>query len=124
MTRLSACLMILLVSITVRAQQRDTRAIPPPTAPAAPTGKGSAAGTVIADASGSPIAYASVVLIGARTGALKVTSTDRQGVFSFAALPDDRYTIGVSKLPYSVRSPARGDLRGPVPQWWWPPARR
>ena len=47
-----------------------------------------------------------------RTGALKVTSTDRQGVFSFASLPDDRYTIGVSKLPYlgaiaGARRPAR-----------------
>lgn len=116
MTRLSACLLILLMSVSdgadVRAQQRDTRPVPPPSVPAAPTGKGSVAGTTIADASGGPIAYASVVLIGARTGVLRVTSTDRQGAFSFAALPDDRYTIGVSKLPYlgaiaGARRPAR-----------------
>ena len=104
MTRLAACLIILLMAFSdgaaVRAQQRDTKPVPPPAAPAAPTGKGSVTGTAIADASGGPIAYASVVLIGARTGVLKVTSTNRQGAFSFAALPDDRYTIGVSKLPY------------------------
>src|SRR6188474_1869686 len=102
MSRLAAFLSIALAAFigmgTVRGQQRDTKPVPPPVAPTGPTGKGSVAGSVIADASGSPIAYASVVLIGARTGALKVTSTDRQGVFSFAALPDDRYTIGVSKL--------------------------
>ena len=116
MTRLSACLIVFLMAfnagVSVRAQQRDTRPVPPPSVPTAPTGKGSVAGTAIADASGAPIAYASVVLIGARTGVLKVTSTDRQGAFSFAALPDDRYTIGVSKLPYlgaiaGARRPAR-----------------
>lgn len=99
-------------STAAGAQQRDTKPVAPPAAPAAPTGKGSVAGVVVADASGGPIAYASVVLIGARTGALKVTSTDRQGTFSFTALPDDRYTIGVSKLPYlgaiaGARRPAR-----------------
>jgi hypothetical protein len=116
MTRRSACLILAMIvggcSLALRAQQRDTRPIPPPAAPAAPTGKGSIAGTVVADASGGPVAYAAVVLIGARTGALKVTSTDRQGVFSFSALPDDRFTIGVSKPPYlgaiaGARRPAR-----------------
>ena len=116
MKRLSACLIAAVIatigSLVVDAQQRDTKPVPPPTAPAAPTGKGSVAGTVIAEASGGPIAYASVVLIGAGTGVLKVTSTDRQGQFAFAALPDDRYTIGVSKLPYlgaiaGARRPAR-----------------
>ena len=116
MTRLSACLIAAVVAtfggLVVGAQQRDTKPVPPPTAPAAPTGKGSVTGSVIAEASGGPIAYASVVLIGAGTGVLKVTSTDRQGQFAFAALPDDRYTIGVSKLPYlgaiaGARRPAR-----------------
>ena len=120
MSRLSACLTILLIILlsafsdgaAVRAQQRDTRPVPPPSVPAAPAGKGSVAGTVIAEPSGGPIAYAAVVLIGARTGVLKVTSTDRQGAFAFAALPDDRFTIGVSKLPYlgaiaGARRPAR-----------------
>ena len=112
MTRRLAFSLILLFTTAVGAQQRDTRPVPPPTAPAAPTGKGSIAGTVIADASGGPVAYASVVLIGAATGVLKVTSTDRQGVFSFASLTDDRYTIGFSKLPYlgaiaGARRPAR-----------------
>jgi len=122
MSRRSAWLIILVMLVifamafsddaAVRAQQRDTRPVPPPSVPAAPIGKGSVAGTAIADAAGGPIAYASVVLIGARTGVLKVTSTDRQGAFSFAALPDDRYTIGVSKLPYlgaiaGARRPAR-----------------
>lgn len=116
MKRLYACLIALAIAIignlVVDAQQRDTRPVPPPIAPAAPTGKGSVAGTVIAEASGNPVAYASVVLIGAGTGVLKVTSTDRQGVFAFTALPDDRYTIGVSKLPYlgaiaGARRPAR-----------------
>lgn len=112
MIRRLTCLIVLLVGVTTIAQQRDVRPVPPPAVPAAPTGKGSVAGAVIADTSGGPIAYASVVLIGAGTGVLKVTSTDRQGAFSFTALPDDRYTIGASKLPYlgaiaGARRPAR-----------------
>src|SRR6185295_9649836 len=34
------------------------------------------------------------------TGTLKVSSTDSEGKFTFSALPADRYTVGVSKLPY------------------------
>jgi hypothetical protein len=53
-----------------------------------------------------------VVAIGATTGALRVTSTDRDGRFSFTNLPADRYTIGVSKPPYlgtvaGAKRPAR-----------------
>ena len=54
MTRRSAWLIIAVLvvssSAVLRAQQRDTRPLPPPTAPTGPTGIGSLAGTVIADA--------------------------------------------------------------------------
>ena len=69
-------------------------------------------GTVVADPSGTPIRLAYVVLIGAGTGLLKVTSSDSTGKFSFTKLPADRYTVGASKLPYlgavaGARRPAR-----------------
>lgn len=93
--------------------QRDTRK-PVPAANAAPAPEGTATlgGTVVADASGAPVRLAYVVLVGAGTGVLKVTSTDSAGKFSFAKLPADRYTVGASKLPYvgavaGARRPAR-----------------
>lgn len=95
------------------AQQRDARPTPPPTTVApAPTGTASLSGTVVADATGTPLGHATVALIGTRTGVLKVTSTNRDGQFSFTALPADRYTVGASKLPYlggvaGARRPAR-----------------
>ena len=66
----------------------------------APEGTGTLTGTVVADASGAPVRFAYVVLIGAGTGVLKVTSSDATGKFSFTKLPADRYTVGASKLPY------------------------
>jgi hypothetical protein len=58
------------------------------------------------------VRLAYVVLIGAGTGVLKVTSSDSTGKFSFTKLPADRYTVGASKLPYlgavaGARRPAR-----------------
>jgi carboxypeptidase family protein len=67
----------------------------------APAGTGSIAGVVTtADTSNRPLRHASVVLIGATTGTLLVSSTDEAGAFVFANLPADRYTIGASKAPY------------------------
>lgn len=94
--------------------QRDTRKPVAPVATAAPAPEGTASlsGTVVADASGAPVRLAYVVLIGAGTGVLKVTSSDSAGKFSFTKLPADRYTVGASKLPYlgavaGARRPAR-----------------
>jgi hypothetical protein len=65
-----------LVTAALAAQQRDTRmATPSGGAPPAPVGTAAVRGSVVADATGAPVAYASVVLIGARTGVLKVAST-------------------------------------------------
>jgi len=46
------------------------------------------------------VRFAYVLLIGTTTGVVKVSSTDGDGKFAFSALPPDRYTVGVSKLPY------------------------
>ena len=94
----------------VRTQgQRDGRTVAP-----APTGSGAIAGivTVSDSAAGRPVRLANVVLIGAATGTLRVTSTDDGGAFAFTNLPADRYTVGASKLPYlgavaGARRPAR-----------------
>ena len=94
----------------VRTQgQRDGRTVAP-----APTGSGTIAGivTVSDSAAGRPVRLANVVLIGAATGTLRVTSTDDVGAFAFTNLPADRYTVGASKLPYlgavaGARRPAR-----------------
>jgi len=93
--------------------QRDARPAPAAAAvPAAPTGTATVSGKVVADATGAPVGLATVVLIGTRSGVLKVTSADREGAFTFWALPADRYTVGASKLPYlgavsGARRPAR-----------------
>ena len=94
----------------VRTQgQRDGRTVAP-----APAGSGAIAGivTVSDSAAGRPVRLANVVLIGAATGTLRVTSTDDAGAFAFTNLPADRYTVGASKLPYlgavaGARRPAR-----------------
>ena len=90
------------VSADKQVPQRDTRkpAAPAANAAPAPVGTATLSGTVIADASGAPVRLAYVVLVGAGTGVLKVTSTDQTGKFTFDKLPADRYTIGASKLPY------------------------
>ncbi|HUR22231.1 MAG TPA: carboxypeptidase-like regulatory domain-containing protein, partial [Vicinamibacterales bacterium] len=89
-------------SVSAQVPQRDIRKPVASATNAAPAPEGTAtlAGTVVADASGAPVRLAYVVLIGAGTGVLKVTSTDSAGKFSFAKLPADRYTVGASKLPY------------------------
>ncbi len=99
---------------TTQVPQRDARKPATPTADLAPApaGTGTITGEVVADATGSKLRLAHVVLIGATTGVLKVTATDGGGKFAFANLPADRYTIGASKLPYlgavaGARRPAR-----------------
>jgi len=107
--------MLTIVAATGGAQvpQRDARpAAPAAAVPPAPTGTAVVSGKVVADATAAPIGLATVVLIGTRTGVLKVTTTDREGAFVFSALPADRYTVGASKLPYlgavaGARRPAR-----------------
>ena len=66
---------------------------------AAPTGTAAIAGAVTTE-NGQPIRFAYVLLLGATTGIVKVTSSDTEGKFAFNALPVDRYTIGASKPPY------------------------
>lgn len=69
--------------------------------PPAPAGRASMTGSVSsADAGAQPIRLATVVLIGATTGTLKVTMTDANGVFRFRDLPADHYLVGASKRPY------------------------
>jgi len=110
-TGLVAAVLLSLPSVSLA--QRDARPAPAAAAvPAAPTGTATLSGKVVADGSGAPVGLATVVLIGTRSGVLKVTSADREGVFSFSALPADGYTIGASKLPYlgavaGARRPAR-----------------
>ena len=123
---LFACTIVAAASVTASAfapggaptdnqvPQRDTRKPVAARVNAAPAPEGTASlsGTVVADASGAPVRLAYVVLIGAGTGVLKVTSSDSAGKFSFTKLPADRYTVGASKLPYlgavaGARRPAR-----------------
>lgn len=87
---------------TAQVPQRDARKPATPTADLspAPAGTGTITGEVVADATGTKLRLAHVVLIGATTGVLKVTATDSAGKFTFANLPADRYTVGASKLPY------------------------
>ena len=66
---------------------------------AAPTGTGALGGTVTAD-DGRPVRFAYILLLGATTGIVKVSSTDADGRFTFNNLPVDRYTVGASKPPY------------------------
>ncbi len=102
--RVFLCICVAGAALTADKQvpQRDTRKPLAPATSAAPAPEGTAtlAGTVVADASGAPVRLAYVVLVGAGTGVLKVTSTDQTGKFSFTKLPADRYTVGASKLPY------------------------
>jgi hypothetical protein len=115
MTRVLGAMLIATVAVaSLAAQQRDTRPTPAAASavPPAPTGTASIAGQIVADATGAPVGLASVVLIGSRTGVLKVGSSDREGKFVFGALPADRYTVGASRPPYlgavaGARRPAR-----------------
>jgi len=100
-------------AVPLLAQQRDSRPVAPTsTAPPAPTGTALVSGQVVTDAEGTALAHATVLLIGARTGVIRVASSDREGRFVFSVLPADRYTVGASKLPYlgavaGARRPAR-----------------
>lgn len=96
---LIVAILTLAFTIAASAQVRDTPTATP--APPAPTGTAAISGVVMsADSTPRPLRMATVVLIGAMTGTLKVTSTDRDGKFTFTSLPADRYNIGASKLPY------------------------
>lgn len=107
----AAC-MLAVTAVPLLAQNppRDTRtAIKMPPAPA---GTAALAGIVTNEDGSQPIRFASVVLLGATTGVVKITSTDAQGRFTFSALPADRFTVGASKTPYlgavaGARRPAR-----------------
>ena len=106
---LVACL---LMATPAMAQVRDG-GIATPNPLATPTGTASLAGVVVSgDAASRPLRLAVVVLIGATTGVLKVTSTDRDGKFEFRSLPADSYVVGASRQPYlgavaGARRPAR-----------------
>jgi hypothetical protein len=99
-----AIVILLLLSVAVvqttaqQAPARDPRAAAL-AANAAPTGTAAIAGSVTAE-DGRPIRFAHVLLLGATTGIVKVTSSDADGKFAFSSLPVDRYTIGASKQPY------------------------
>ena len=86
-------------AVAVAQQTRDTR--PAPTAkPSGPAGTAAIAGVATSEDGSRPVRFAYVLLIGTTTGTVKVSSTDGDGKFTFSSLAADRYTIGVSKLPY------------------------
>jgi 5-hydroxyisourate hydrolase-like protein (transthyretin family) len=94
-------LLLSVAAVHTTAQQtpvRDPRAAVL-AANAAPTGTAAISGAVTAE-DGRPIRFAQVLLLGATTGIVKVTSSDADGKFAFGSLPVDRYTIGASKQPY------------------------
>jgi hypothetical protein len=102
-----AALAIATVAPQAQGPVRDLRTPAPP-----PTGTGVIRGMVVADATGGAIRLAHVVVIGALTGTLRVTSTDAEGRFAIASLAADRYVIAASKPPYlgaiaGARRPAR-----------------
>ena len=89
---------------------RDTR-LEAATTPA-PTGTGTLGGIVVAADSSRPLRNATVVVIGALTGVIRVTATDADGRFVVPNLPADRYLVGASKLPFvgavaGAKRPAR-----------------
>lgn len=101
MKRLVVWMIVAVCGVAPAAQQRDARPTTSPSAaPAAPTGKASLSGRVVADASGAPVGLSTVVLVGSRTGVLRVAATAADGQFHFNNLPADRYTVGATKLPY------------------------
>ena len=102
-----AALAIATVAPQAQGPVRDLRT-PPPT----PTGTSVIRGMVVADATGGAIRRAHVVVIGALSGTLRITTTDGEGRFTVASLPADRYLVAASKLPYlgaiaGARRPAR-----------------
>jgi len=108
-----ACVVIVATPLTAFSQVRDGQTMTAAAVAPAPAGTGAISGIVMsADGAPRPLRTANVVLIGMATGVLKVTSTDSNGKFAFAALPPDRYTVGASKAPFlgavaGARRPAR-----------------
>lgn len=101
MKRLAVWVIVAACGVAPTAQQRDARPVTSSSAvPAAPTGTASLSGRVVADASGAPVGLSTVVLVGSRTGVLRVAATAADGQFHFNNLPADRYTVGATKLPY------------------------
>lgn len=105
----SAAVFATVVGAAPLRAQAPRAAGPPPQQPAA---TGVISGVIVDAATNAPLRLAHVVLIGATTGTLKVTSTEDDGRFLFANLPVDRYTIGASKPPYlgalaGAKRPAR-----------------
>src|SRR5688572_20351880 len=88
----------MVAAATQQTPVRDPRAAAL-AANAAPTGTGMIAGAVTAE-DGRPIRFAHVLLLGATTGIVKITSSDADGKFTFNNLPADRFTVGASKQPY------------------------
>ena len=96
------------IGVVAQSPPQPQRTAPPAAAPAS----GVIQGVVVAADTDTPLRLAHVVLIGAATGTLKVTSTEADGRFSFSGIPADRYTVGASKLPYigalaGAKRPAR-----------------
>jgi len=107
----AASLIAMTVPLAAQNPPRDAKTTTAK-APAAPAGAGSIAGIVTTEDGSQPIRFAAVVLLGASTGVVKVTSTDADGRFMFTSLPADRFTVGASKSPYlgavaGARRPAR-----------------
>ena len=94
-------------AVALSAQtQRDAR-----TATPAPNGTGALAGVVtVADPANRPIRHANVVLIGAGTGTLRVTSTDDAGAWSRSRTCRPIATQSApASCPTSAPWPGRGD---------------
>jgi protocatechuate 3,4-dioxygenase beta subunit len=102
MIRATMTLLCLLALTTqTLAQQRDNRpATPTTTVPPAPTGTAVISGQVVADHNGAALPMATVAVLGATTGVVRVTTTDATGHFSVGTLPPDRYTVGASRAPF------------------------
>ena len=98
----------LALATAAQTPPRDVR----PAASPPPTGSAAISGVVVTAESGAPVRLAYVVIIGASTGTLRVTSTDGNGHFGFVSLAADRYVIGASKAPFlgavaGAKRPAR-----------------
>jgi protocatechuate 3,4-dioxygenase beta subunit len=74
-------------------QARDVR--PPP-----PAGSAVIAGTIVADADGTPIRRVQVMLTGSTPLGRWVTVTDDAGRFAFAGVPAGRFTLAAAKAPF------------------------
>ncbi|HYN07064.1 MAG TPA: carboxypeptidase-like regulatory domain-containing protein [Vicinamibacterales bacterium] len=100
---------------TQQQQTRDPRATPARDRAADPAGTGAIAGVVLQDdASNTPMRRARVTLRRSEGTAERATMTDDSGRFSFAALPEGRYTLLAGKAAYlTVYHGAARAGRGP-----------